>query len=364
MNRDILNTVVEKLKSNQPDRKVLIGFDGFIDEILEVVNERINQKDYTRIDSIKQFSERIAQAANLSANLELVPQQVKIGGNGPIMANALLTQNFNVSYLGALGKPEIDPVFWEFARNCSFAYSITNPGYTNALEFSDGKLMLGKMNHLHEVNWDELIKAVPVPKLTELIEGIQLIASNNWTMLTGMNSILKGLKEILITTKTNPYFFIDLADPQKRTKADIREVLEIIHDLAIHAKVILSMNKRESELIAEILNINEEDILERAKALKNKLDIDYIVIHPVEGAAVASEYDEGWVNGPYTPNPKITTGAGDNFNAGFCNGLLSGLKPTEALISGVFTSGYYVRNAKSPNRKELVDFIQSQISQL
>jgi ketohexokinase len=361
MDEDLLNIVADKLRDNKSTEKILVGFDGFIDEILEVVNERVSKSDYTRIDSIKQFSDRIAQAANLSANLELVPQQIKIGGNGPIMANALLSQGYEVSYFGALGKPDIDQIFEEFAQSCSSVISITNPGYTNALEFSDGKLMLGKMNHLDEVNWKELTSSISIPKLEEIIRSVKLIASNNWTMLSGMNGILKGLKDILSKLKTNPYFFIDLADPQKRTKADIREVLEIIHDLAISSQVILSMNKRESELIAEILDVEEDNIAKRSTAIRNKLDVDFIVVHPVEGAAIATEKIESWVNGPYTPNPKITTGAGDNFNAGFCNGLLSGLEPNEALVAGVFTSGFYVRNAKSPNRKELIDFIESQI---
>lgn len=361
MDSELLKIVGQKLEQENHPAKILVGFDGFIDEILEVVNERISQTNYTRIDSIKQFSERIGEAANLSANLELVPQQTKIGGNGPIMANALLAQNFTTHYIGALGKPEIHPVFWDFAKNCASALSLTNPGFTNALEFSDGKLMLGKMNHLHEVCWDELIKSIPLPKLEELLCEIDLIASNNWTMLNGMNGILKGLQQQLSKIKTNPFFFIDLADPQKRTKANIREALEIIHDLAISSRVILSMNKRESTLIAEILDVNEDDILKRTSAIRRKLDIDFAVVHPLEGAAVATENCEDWVNGPYTPNPKITTGAGDNFNAGFCNGLLRGLKPKEALITGVFTSGYYVRNAKSPTKRELIAFIKANI---
>lgn len=362
MNIQLLNTVIKKLTDDKPSNQVLIGFDGFIDEILEVVNERVSQTEYTRVDSIKQFSERIGQAANLSANLELVPQQIKIGGNGPIMANALLSQNYKVNYIGALGKPQIDPVFKDFTENCNFIHSVTNPGYTNALEFSDGKLMLGKMNHLDDVNWEELLKGISIQELKQMLKNVKLIAANNWTMLSGMNDILRGLKNILTEIKTNPYFFIDLADPQKRTKADIREVLEIIHDLAISSRVILSMNKRESILIAEILNINEEDIETRAQEIQKKLDIDFVVIHPVEGAAIATSDMHAWVDGPFTPNPKITTGAGDNFNAGFCNGLLSNLEPNEALVSGVFTSGYYVRSAQSPNRAQLIEFIQSHIA--
>jgi hypothetical protein len=37
--------------------------------------------------------------------------------------------------------------------------------------------------------------------------------------------------------------------------------------------------------------------------------------------------------------------------------MLYNLSPDQALLTGMSTSGYYVRNAKSPNFKELVDFI-------
>ncbi|MGE4572710.1 MAG: carbohydrate kinase family protein, partial [Candidatus Izemoplasmatales bacterium] len=51
------------------------------------------------------------------------------------------------------------------------------------------------------------------------------------------------------------------------------------------------------------------------------------------------------------------TGAGDNFNAGFVLGLLLGLEPDEALLTGMSTSGYYVRNADSPTFADLNKFI-------
>jgi len=79
----LINKIVRKISVLEPATSVLVGFDGFIDEILEVVQERVSRSKYVRIDSIKQFSERIGQAANMSANIELVPQQIKIGGNGP-----------------------------------------------------------------------------------------------------------------------------------------------------------------------------------------------------------------------------------------------------------------------------------------
>ena len=55
--------------------------------------------------------------------------------------------------------------------------------------------------------------------------------------------------------------------------------------------------------------------------------------------------------------PKISTGAGDHFNAGFCVGRVLGMGLEESLCVGVATSGYYVRSAESPAAKDLAEFI-------
>lgn len=60
---------------------------------------------------------------------------------------------------------------------------------------------------------------------------------------------------------------------------------------------------------------------------------------------------------PIDRNARLTTGAGDNFNAGFCLGLMLQLGLVESLILGKAVSGFYVRNAHSPAWEELVGFV-------
>jgi hypothetical protein len=68
---------------------VLVGFDGFVDTILHVVAQRETAAKYTRMTAMREFAAKIEEAAGQSANFEFVAQMVKLGGNGPIMANAL-----------------------------------------------------------------------------------------------------------------------------------------------------------------------------------------------------------------------------------------------------------------------------------
>ena len=148
MDTVLLSSILRRLadslqaKSGGHSFRITVGFDGFVDQIIEVVDKRYSASDYAKIETIAQFGERIQRSAGLSTNIELVPKLVKIGGNGPIMANALARAGQKIAYLGALGTPEIEPTFHEFVKNCRQVVSFANPGRTDALEFLDGKILL------------------------------------------------------------------------------------------------------------------------------------------------------------------------------------------------------------------------------
>lgn len=356
---NIVRSALEKLKKFTDSKHLLVGFDGFVDEIIHVVDKRKNDQEYDRIPDIKAFSERIAQVAGLSANIEMVPIQTKLGGNGPIMANAIIAQGHQVSYIGALGKYYIHPVFRDFADSCRKVVTLTEPGHTDALEFYDGKIMMGKMNNLVEVSFENLLEKLPRTELEKLLAETDLLAFTNWTMLSNLNGIITEFNKIIANLPKKPLVFLDLADPKKRTHEDIRTVLDIISDMK--AETILSMNLSESTIISLVLGIKEDEILTRAIRIREKMGIAGIVIHPTNGAAIATQRQSKWIDGPYTPKPKLTTGAGDNFNAGFCNAWLAGMEPAECLAVGVCSSGYYVRNAGSATRDDLRTFMKEWI---
>ena len=77
------------------------------------------------------------------------------------------------------------------------------------------------------------------------------------------------------------------------------------------------------------------------------------MIHPVSYALAISNKKVDMVDGPFTAKPLITTGAGDHFNSGFCLGRLLGLNNQMSVLTGVTTSGYYVRTAQSPSIQQI-----------
>ena len=89
------------------------------------------------------------------------------------------------------------------------------------------------------------------------------------------------------------------------------------------------------------------------------MPVDTLVVHPTAYALAVSPGGSAVVQGAVCRKPKITTGAGDHFNAGFCLGRIRGLALAESLQTGVATSGYFVRSGQSPALGTLVRFLRS-----
>lgn len=340
-------------------RPVIAGFDGFIDSIIHVVHKRRSGGDVDLFSTISQFGEAIQSVGGKSTNYELLVRQRLMGGNGPLMANALARFGHQIHYVGALGYPRINEVFKDFATSCSSVTSLAEPAYTDALEFDDGKLMLGKMSSLEQINRDVLDNALPRDAREQLVKDVSLVVFNNWTMIPGMNGIIELFMEDFQRWSVRPVAFFDLADPGKRDDEDVHQLLYMLKDMGRVVPVVLSLNQRESQIIAALLGKNHSREEDRARALCDALELACCVIHPLKGAAAADNQGNSlWVDGPYTSRPERTTGAGDHFNAGFMAGWLAQSDLKKCLKTGVYTSGYYVRNAKPPHRKQLNNFYQ------
>jgi sugar/nucleoside kinase (ribokinase family) len=346
-------------------QNAFLGLDGFVDEIFHVVDKRENADKYTRLPTIAKYAERLAGAAGKSTNVEMVTQMVKLGGNGPIMANALASFGLKVCYLGNLGYPNVHPIFSDFTKAAE-VYSIAEPGYTDALEFEDGKIMCGKHSALRQVNWDNINARFGFDKFLAKMQAAQFVGFVNWTMLTAMNDMWAAIQKDVCPKLTGPRrkLFFDLADPEKRTREDILKALGLITAFENHFDVILGLNEKEAYEIGGHLQLNTTDhspegLLKLAKEIHARIKVNTVVVHPVSFALAVSANDAAIVEGPFTPKPLITTGAGDHFNAGFCLGKLLGFDNAKAVLTGVSTSGFYVRTGKSPTIADLVSLQQN-----
>ncbi|HTI71027.1 MAG TPA: hypothetical protein VMF06_13745 [Candidatus Limnocylindria bacterium] len=366
--QEFRNQVAEQLRSSASKVSSLsafVGLDGFVDEILHVVDKRYDANRFDRVPTIAAYGQRLVAAAGRSTNIELVNVMTKLGGNGPIMGNALASLGLNVTYLGALGWPAIHSVFEPFATRAD-VNSICEPGLTDALEFDDGKVMVGKHYTLKQVTWENIQARYGKDKFATKFNSSSLVAFVNWTMLPYMSDIWASIQTQLLPGVSGPRrkIFFDLADPEKRTPADIERALELIVKFQSKFDAILGLNEKEAYEIAKVLGLNSEPrdwqgLAELSVEIQKRVPVDTLVVHPVMYALAVSHGEAAVVQGPTCRKPKITTGAGDHFNSGFCLGKLLGYDNAASVLCGVSTSGHYVRTAESPTVLDLAKLMES-----
>src|ERR1700733_4828453 len=218
-----------------------IGFDGFTDEIVQAVDTRIDQSRFHPMTTMSDFGKRIVDASSKSCNIELVVKQKKLGGNAPIMTNALLHGGHRITFAGAIGSPDkIEPLFQEMASQCKRIIPLSPSGHSDAIEFNDGKIILGKFDRLLENSYNSLLAKLDQEALFQILDNVDLFVSANWTMLPMMTDLWQNIGTQLtpkFTTRApnNPrWMFVDIADPKKRTDSDIMDALESLQKLEGH----------------------------------------------------------------------------------------------------------------------------------
>lgn len=349
------------IKPSSPN-DCFIGFDGFTDELLEAIESRESENSYKAYTSIENFGKRISSAKEKSANIELVLKQLKLGGNAPIMTNALLKGRHSIAFAGTIGEPfGIEPLFTQMAKECHTVYPLGPSGHSEAIEFHDGKIILGKHASLRALSLESLLVKIGKENLLNELETCKLFVSVNWTMLSPMTDLWNFILLHMLPklSKKERFMFVDLADPAKRPDHQLRQALEILQSLGKGFKIILGLNLAEAERLAELIKLNKSEINTLAQDIRVHYGFDKVIIHTSKIAIGSDKTTTLTLPSFYTSTPAFSTGAGDNFNAGFCNGLLYEFNFNDCLLLGLATSGYYVRKGQSPTMPELAEFLKT-----
>jgi pfkB family carbohydrate kinase len=367
---DITNVkIAELLQSlddkagNLPRQTIMAGFDGFTDILVKVIKMKEALQPPAMFATIEEFGSYILAKKGASLSLEMEEQNVKLGGNMPIMANALGELGAVVHCVGALGYPQQHPIFDSLPPVCK-KYSFANPGHTTAFEFNDGKIMMGNMGELNKAGWQTITERIGLDTISKLYEASDLLCMLNWSEIDASTDIWKGLLADVVSVqgdhRNKKCIFFDLADCSKRSDELIKEAIGLMNQFALHARVILSLNKNEAGILSRILTGDSSDrnIATLGAGVFEMMGIDKIVVHSTKEACVFSKEDSFYFKSFYISDPKISTGAGDNFNAGFCAATLLQLPADQSLIFANAVSGYYVREGHSADIQDIKTFLE------
>ena len=135
---------------------VVTGFDGFVDEMITVVNERKSLDAFERVETIGQFGGLINKAAGHNSLREIVVTQTDPGGCAVNMGDGLASLGIPVNTFATVGEP-IHSAFSEYCEKATVTSWGREPGRTLAYEFADGKLMHSSVSQLADFTPDYIL---------------------------------------------------------------------------------------------------------------------------------------------------------------------------------------------------------------
>jgi hypothetical protein len=339
-----------------PTRRGICGFDGFIDTFIRVESP----------NTLAEFGRRTMEAAGISTSYPVSHGSDKFGGNGPLLAAALhdlLSGRAEVTYIGALGDAEVQPIFQRaLGPKVRRIHTLADPAHSDCLEFNDGKIMLSDLAACAHVTWERILERVGPAALDELLRESDFVAAVNWGKLVNVGPVwenLAGRLRTLAVPAKKVLFFMDLAEFEQRPERDVRGLVASLEGITAQCRTLLSFNLKEAWQMAELFGggflgrKSPEAVLELTRTLRRHLDADWVIVHPNDGAACASARGSAYIPGPYCAKPLISTGAGDHFGAGVLGAALRGEDELGALLVGALASGWFVRTGQSPSLAQI-----------
>jgi bifunctional ADP-heptose synthase (sugar kinase/adenylyltransferase) len=350
---------LRSLKSAQPLGTALIGFDGYIDRVVRLKKNQMEPPDF--FEYIGDFARHIQEQPGSSQDIAIKWISEKIGGNGPLMAESLVAKNIIVSCIGAFGYPEINSGFDELAKKAAL-FSVEQNAFTLALEFNDAKIMLAETEMLDRIDWKRLTSVLGEEKLFALIHEADIVGFTNWSGLSKSNNLLEGIISLLSGSPKDKkrLCFFDLADPSGKSAEQFKDLFRLMEKLSPWFTIILGLNRKETVFVynhffnCRVKSFDETMAIKLAEAMA----LEEVVIHGAGLAVAADKKNYKTIRGITIQPPVILTGAGDNFNAGYCLGKLCGLDITSCLYLADICASLYVRQGFSADIDAIIMYIE------
>jgi hypothetical protein len=367
-----ISAILEKLLQRfgcTKQKNILLGFDGFIDTIAKPIFKSGNETTQTvYFSSIEEFGGYIAGHGHKSTSIEMDIMDRRMGGNVPNFAQTMTALGLNPLCIGMFGdgNETLDPLF-RLLPGDKISYAPV--GTACALEFGDGKIFLAPRYVLEGSPWPRIEKACRArfpdgPSPESLLDDADFIGCLNLGELSFMDSLLEDMFKTcasFFSVNKKKIIFFDLCDFSRKTSEEVRNIISLIRSFTAFRTVVLSLNHNEAVLLAGELfadkfsgsrNANLRGIAETILA---DYGLDEVIVHSHHYSLTACREGVYVAATSCVTDPKIFTGAGDNFNAAYAFAALSDLPVEERLQFANYYAYIYISSGTRYNIEGLVN---------
>jgi len=338
-----------------PKGRITLGIDGFVDEVWQIVSVRTSPTDYVLYEKMQDFAKSVYDVGAGGYANEIIRKRRSHGGFTAHSGEAVDNLGMDVTLVGMFDKEGggIDPVYETFSPHCK-VYSVGTTAICPAYEFADGKILFPYVAGIAGLSWKQLTDALTHDALEAAYGNATVMGLGYWSLLDNFNDLIVKLCENYI--KPGARLFFDFADVRKRDEQALLDTLKLLSALNKINPVTLSLNEHECGILfshfGKAFDWKKPELADRdIEYVRSQVGLDEVIVHtPYFAAGASAAEGVAVVLQRYCESPKVTTGAGDNFNGGYMSAIANkgGLHLKERLLVGNAVSGYYIRNGASP----------------
>ena len=285
------------------------------------------------IIKFKDFNGAIEEISRIyhqgGGNLPIENQMLISGGNAANTALALAKLGVRahlIAKTSELGMTIIKKFLEKNGVDTSRVKTDGELSTTVALEFGGRNVMLSYAASLSNFSFDEL-----GGEDLDLIASSDVVCVTNWVLNKRGTELAE--KVFSFAKENDVRTFLDMGDPSSR-KEDLPELVKKV--LSRRVLDVLSLNENELKWVSNSIGIKQQNIQKILEELQNtiypRIDVhtkDFSISNGIEISCFKAE-------------KRISTGAGDAWNAGDILGDLLGLKDDERLLLANATAACYI----------------------
>jgi sugar/nucleoside kinase (ribokinase family) len=221
------------------------------------------------------------------------------------------------------------------------------------------------MNDLNTINWNDIKERIGLEQLRKACDNFDLLCMLNWSEIENSTQVWNGLLNDVIGKETKSkdkrIVFFDFADCSRRSKQTIREAIALVNEYGKFYTAVLGLNQNEAaQIFTALFNRKAgKRFSEMGEKIFRELNIDRLVLHSSKEALVIRKTAITSAESFHMKHPKVSTGAGDHFNAGFCTGMMLQLNDELCLMLGHAVSACFVQMGNFQGLEQLIEFFQS-----
>jgi len=358
-----VETCLSELPAEPSTVGAVVGFDGYIDHIRQLVGERKSPRMYDEIEDFDTVCEMFTHASSTEKTLqfEWVESNRLPGGHTAHAGQVFAEIGYDLRLFGYFGQPTLSE--FEDAFPDAELLSLGQPTVSEYVQFEDGKFLFTESRKHQALNWETLCEYVSLEDMVAYLEEIDIVSIGGWPLIPEISTIWEGLgQQVYPRLDSPPSDILVLANDIGRLReTTLRSDLESLSALDSEIPVTVVTTGEQSENLSDVLldsSSGQQALPTRAGALRDAIGVSRLAITASRESALASADEALRVRAPQIPDPAEEGTFEDHVTAGIALGLAEGVSDASALVLGSALGGYFKQYQESPSFEELETFLE------